>query len=63
MGHYGLVCITRSGADIRKFIYETDVLYKNQVSLNSHDFKTSFICFKVSAKLQITSFFFMLANL
>ncbi|XP_064599604.1 nicotinamide/nicotinic acid mononucleotide adenylyltransferase 1-like [Liolophura sinensis] len=34
VGQYGLVCITRSGADIRKFIYETDVLYKNQNNIH-----------------------------
>lgn len=28
---YGLVCITRNGSDPRKFIYESDVLTRNQV--------------------------------
>lgn len=29
--NYGLVCITRSGSNERKFIYESDVLTRNQV--------------------------------
>lgn len=29
---YGLVCIPRSGSDALKFIYESDVLSKYQVS-------------------------------
>lgn len=33
VGKHGLVCITREGSDPRKFIYESDVLTKYEVSL------------------------------
>lgn len=32
--NYGLVCITRSGSDPRKFIYESDVLTKHQDNIH-----------------------------
>ena len=37
LGRYGLVCISRGGSNPDKFIYESDMLTKFQVSHVSHD--------------------------
>lgn len=34
VGHYGLVCITRSGSDPNKFIHQSDVLWKHRKKIH-----------------------------
>ncbi|XP_056279929.1 nicotinamide/nicotinic acid mononucleotide adenylyltransferase 1-like isoform X2 [Pseudoliparis swirei] len=34
VGHYGLVCITRSGSDPNKLIHKSDVLWKNRKNIH-----------------------------
>lgn len=34
LGHYGLVCITRSGSDPYKFIHQSDVLWKYRKNIH-----------------------------
>lgn len=34
LGHYGLVCITRTGNDAQKFIYESDLLWQHQDNIH-----------------------------